>query len=89
MNLKENWKVLTSKSVGNGTSSYEKSIYRAAVSQRLRNTVLGHLMSFSFSVALRPYSGSWAPLTGLRDHSSPPSVELLWTSDQPEAEVST
>jgi len=41
MNLKKkNWKVLTSKSVGTGPSSYEKRIYRAAVSQRLRNTAL-------------------------------------------------
>ena len=33
-------KVFTSKSVGTGPSSYEKRIYRAAVSQRLRNTGL-------------------------------------------------
>ena len=38
--LKKNGKVQTSKSVGTGPSSYEKRIYRAAVSQRLRNTVL-------------------------------------------------
>ena len=31
-------KVFTSKSVGTGPSSYGKRIYRAAVSQRLRNT---------------------------------------------------
>jgi len=37
MNLK-NRKVFTSKFVGTGASSYEKRIYRAAVSQRLRNT---------------------------------------------------
>ena len=36
--LKKNGKILTSKSVGTGPSSYEKGIYRAAVSQRLRNT---------------------------------------------------
>jgi len=40
MNLKKNGKVFTSKSVGTGPSSYEKRIYRAAVSQRLRNTDL-------------------------------------------------
>jgi hypothetical protein len=34
-------KVLMSKFVGTGLSSYEKRIYRAAVSQRLRNTGLG------------------------------------------------
>ena len=32
--------VFTSKSVGTGPSSYKKRIYRAAVSQRLRNTGL-------------------------------------------------
>ena len=32
--------VFTNKSVGTGPSSYEKRIYRAAVSQRLRNTAL-------------------------------------------------
>ena len=37
MNLK-NGKVFTSKSVRIEPSSYEKRIYRAAVSQRLRNT---------------------------------------------------
>jgi len=36
MNLK-NGKVFTSKSVGTGHSSYEKRIYRAAVSQMLGN----------------------------------------------------
>jgi len=40
MNLKKIGKVLTSKSVGTGPSSYEKRIYRAAVSQNLRNTGL-------------------------------------------------
>jgi len=39
MNLK-NGKVFTSKFVGTGPSSYEKRIYRAGVSQRLRNTAL-------------------------------------------------
>jgi len=38
--LKKNVKVFTSKSVGTGPSSYEKIIYRAAVSQRLRSTAL-------------------------------------------------
>ena len=39
--LKKFGKVFTSKFVGNGPSSYEKSIYRIAVLQRLRNTDLG------------------------------------------------
>jgi len=38
--LKKNGKVLTSKSVGTGPSSYEKRMYRAAVSQRFRNTAV-------------------------------------------------
>jgi len=38
--LKKSGKVFTSKFVGTGPSSYEKRIYRAAVSQRLRNTGL-------------------------------------------------
>ena len=38
--LKKNGKVFTSKFLGTGPSSYEKRIYRAAVSQRLRNTAL-------------------------------------------------
>ena len=42
MNFKKKiGKILTSKSAGTGPWSYEKRIYRAAVSQRLRNTVLG------------------------------------------------
>jgi len=40
MNLKKIGKVFTSKFVGAGPSSYEKRIYRAAVSQSLRNTVI-------------------------------------------------
>jgi len=38
MNFKKIGKVFTSKFVGTGPSSYKKRIYRAAVSQRLRNT---------------------------------------------------
>jgi len=41
MNLKK-WTVITSKFVGTGPSSYEKRIYWAAVSQRLRNTEREH-----------------------------------------------
>jgi len=42
MNLKTIGNVFTSKFVGTGPSSYEKRIYRAAVSQRLRNTAVSH-----------------------------------------------
>ena len=38
--LKKIRKIFTSKFVGTGPSSYKKRIYRAAVSQRLRNTAL-------------------------------------------------
>ena len=48
--LKENGKVFTSKFVGTGTSSYEKRIYRAAVSQRLRNTGLIHVSVYKWSL---------------------------------------
>ena len=43
--LKKNGNVFASKCVGTGPSSYENRIYRAAVSQRLRNTVLGNRMT--------------------------------------------
>jgi len=39
MNFKKIGKVFTSTSVGTGPSSYEKRIYRAAVSQRLKTLV--------------------------------------------------
>jgi len=43
MNFKKNGKLFTSKFVGTGPLSYEKRIYRVAVSQRLRNTALMQL----------------------------------------------
>jgi hypothetical protein len=42
---KEIGKVFTSKFVGTGPSSYEKRIYQAAVSQRLRNTASKYFVS--------------------------------------------
>jgi len=57
MNLKKNGKVFTSKFVGTGPSSYKKKNYRAAVSQRLRNTALRDnnylLIKFSFNDGVR------------------------------------
>jgi len=47
MNLKKIGKVFTSKFVGTGPLSYEKRIYRAVVSQRLRNTDLGQCTALS------------------------------------------
>ena len=52
MDLK-NGKVFTSKFVGTGPSSYEKRIYRAAVSQRLRNTGLYYLGFCKYTSAQR------------------------------------
>jgi len=49
--------VFTSKSVGTWPSSYEKRIYRTAVSQRLRNTVLDnnqHLKPGSLPIVITP-----------------------------------
>jgi len=43
MNLKNIGKVVTSKFFETGPSFYEKIIYRAAVSKRLRNTGVDHL----------------------------------------------
>ena len=43
--LKKNGMVFTSKFVATGPSSYGKRIYRAAVSQRLRNTGLDEASS--------------------------------------------
>jgi len=40
MNSKKIGKIFTRKFVGTGPSSYEKRVYRAAVSQRVRNTAL-------------------------------------------------
>jgi len=49
--LKKNGKVFTSKFVGTGPSSYEKGIYRAAVSQRLRNNDLEHGGNYRYHVS--------------------------------------
>jgi hypothetical protein len=46
--LKKIGKVFTSKFVRTGPSSYEKRIYRAAVSQRLRNTGVEVLTAAEF-----------------------------------------
>ena len=52
MNLKKIGKVFTSKFVGTGPSSYKKRIYRAAVSRRLRNTALSHILRY-FKLSLK------------------------------------
>jgi len=52
MNLTKNGKVFRNKFVETGLSSYKKRIYRAAVSQRLRNTVLNHSTRVTASILL-------------------------------------
>jgi hypothetical protein len=60
--LKKIGKVFTSKFVGAGPSSYKKRIYRAAVSQRLRNTAL-------YDGKLQPLHGKSSPNIGqTHDH---------------------
>ena len=49
--LKKNGKVFTSKSVGTGPSSYEKRIYWAAVSQRLRNSAVENKVQARFDTS--------------------------------------
>jgi hypothetical protein len=44
--LEKNGKLFTSKSVGTGTSYNKKRLYRAAVSQRLRNTGIDSVTEF-------------------------------------------
>jgi len=51
-------------------------------------------LSLSLSLSLAARSRQWArasSLERLHDHTqdTPRSVELLWTSDQPDAEIST
>ena len=48
--LKKNGNVFASKFVGTGPSSCEKIIYRAAISQRLRDTVLGDYHPYDTAV---------------------------------------
>jgi len=50
MNLKKIGKVFTSKFVGNGPSSYEKRIYRVAVSQSLRNTGVDNELQYVWTM---------------------------------------
>jgi len=59
-------KVLTSKFVGTGPSSYEKWTYRAAVSQRLRNTALDRTATeidfwvpYKYKFVVPTYAYSW------------------------------
>jgi hypothetical protein len=59
--LKKNGKVFTSKFVGTGPSPYEKRIYQAAVSQKLRNTGLINITIMQpellyIKILLRPYN---------------------------------
>jgi hypothetical protein len=68
MNLKKIVKLFTGKFVGTGPSSYEKRIYRAAVSQRLRNTGLnsmekGRVSPFIFFLCIQHLPDDGGPST--------------------------
>jgi len=79
--LKKHGKVLTSKSVVTGPSSYEKRFYRAAVSQMLRNTGVNELVSVNVSEF-------WCPLfqrkNGLQCQQDRKKLrtELFWAITQ-------
>jgi hypothetical protein len=62
MNLKVG-KVFMGKFVGNGPSSYEKRIYRATASQRLRNAAIVYALAASTSTVscIWPDDGSTEP----------------------------
>jgi len=67
MNLKKIGKVLTSKFVGTGPSSYEKRIYRAAASQRLRNTALHSMFKITsiwYVSLVTGFEVKWSPFSG-------------------------
>jgi hypothetical protein len=55
--LKNIWKVFTSKFVGTGPSSYKKIIYQAAVSHRLRNTAVQDTLNNTLKENMLSISG--------------------------------
>jgi hypothetical protein len=55
---KEIGNIFTSKFVGTGPSPYKKIIYRAAVSQRLKNTAIHHTAVNTFPGFFRMYEVS-------------------------------
>jgi len=69
-------KVFTSKFVGTGLSSYKKRIYRAAVSQKLRNTTL-HSAEKSFGGGARHLNVS-RPLCNKRIFCETKTVTLRY-----------
>ena len=78
--LKKIGKVFTNKYIGTGPSSYEKRIYRAAVSQRVRNTGLGHVVLLVLTDTWpRPFSVS-ACLGGAASVKNCASFIAAWTA---------
>ena len=71
---KKKGKVFTSKFVGTGPSSCEKRIYRAAVSQRLRNTVLDGACFYLWTVLL--FLGSSLRIEHITSRALPSSLPL-------------
>ena len=68
--IHQNGKVFTSKFVGTGPSSYENRIYRAAVSQRLRNTALGFYLVVCLPEERKPQTQQTAVGSAVRDNRS-------------------
>ena len=91
MNLKKIGKVLTSKSVGTGPSSYGKRIYLAAVSQRLRHTGshqhgVDRERSFNLSKEMRSGPGSAVVIAtdyGLDSPGSSPGGDEIFRPSRP------
>jgi len=76
MNLKKNGKVFTGKFVGTGPPSYEKRIYRAAVSQRLRNTALHEYTQFIAVYCAFAWCSELS--TKFSVHTRAPHHEYVW-----------
>jgi len=72
--LNKNGNVFTSKFVGTGPSSYEKRIYRAAVSQRFRNT---YLENGNFSASRHPRQKYTSIYVGQNIKQPPCKVSVL------------
>ena len=80
MNLKKIGKVFTSKFAGTGPSSYEKRIYRAAVSQRSRNTGLDDACYTLLYINGHPYYANIFFLHKWRIAKWHVRFSRLWTS---------
>ena len=65
--------VVTSKFVGTGPPSYKNKIYRAAVSQRLRNTGLGRYLLVTCLEEVMKAAITWGASAGNRSRNMKPA----------------